>query len=37
MAGLSGSLTETLVGMLTSVSDGVNVRIAAIEAERTAL
>ena len=31
MAGISGTLTATVVSRLTSVSDGVNVRIGAIE------
>src|ERR1700676_3433647 len=31
MAGITGSLTESLVSKLTSTTDGVNVRIAAIE------
>lgn len=31
MAGITGTLTATLVSMLTSATDGVNVRVAAIE------
>lgn len=31
MAGLSGLLTDTVVSMLTSTTDGVNVRLSAIE------
>src|SRR6202167_6128718 len=37
MAGLSGALTSIVVSMLTSATDGVNVRIAAMEAADSSL
>lgn len=37
MAGLSGMLTSVVVSMLTSTTDGVNVRIAAIESADTSI
>ena len=32
MAGITGTLTATVLAMLTSTTDGVNVRVGAIEA-----
>lgn len=37
MAGISGTLTKTVVSMLTSASNGLNVRLSAIETADTSL
>ncbi len=37
MAGLSGTLTNTVVSMLTSTASGVNVRVGAIEASDSSI